>query len=118
VTGAQLQSGDNTVEIRALGDSSNLFYLDRIEVKYQRLARAVDDRLTLKAGRDGPLAMDGFSTDDIYVFDISNPRKPVHITRTTVAPGAEGQSVTFNARQGGATWRWPTGQSPRPCPSR
>ena len=101
VTGAQLQSGDNTVEVRALGDSSNLFYLDRIEVNYQRLARAVDDRLTLKAGRDGLLAVDGFSTADIYVFDISNPRRSVHITRTTVAPGAVGQSVTFNARQGG-----------------
>ncbi len=102
VTGAKLQSGDNTVEVRALGDSSNLFYLDRIEVNYQRLARAVDDQLTLKAKRDGPLAVDGFSTADIYVFDISNPRKPVHITRTTVAPGAVGQSVvTFNARQGG-----------------
>lgn len=100
VTGAQLQSGDNTVEVRALGDSSNLFYLDRIEVKYRRLARAADDRLILKAERDGSLAVDGFSTADIYVFDIGNPRKPVHVTSTTVTPGAMGQSVTFTAEQG------------------
>jgi hypothetical protein len=100
VTGAQLQSGDNTVEVRALGDSSNLFYLDHIEVKYRRLARAADNRLSVKAENDGPLAVDGFSTADIYVFDIGNPRKPVHVTSTTVTPGAVGQSVTFAAEQG------------------
>jgi hypothetical protein len=100
VTGAQLQSGDNTVEVRALGDSSNLFYLDHIEVKYRRLARAADNRLSVKAESDGPLAVDGFSTADIYVFDIGNPRKPVHVTSTTVTPGAVGQSVTFTAEQG------------------
>ncbi|MER2601747.1 MAG: C25 family cysteine peptidase, partial [Candidatus Competibacter phosphatis] len=96
----QLQSGDNTVEVRALGDSSNIFYLDRIEVKYRRLARAADNRLSVKAENDGPLAVDGFSTADIYVFDIGNPRKPVHVTSTTVTPGAMGQSVTFTAEQG------------------
>lgn len=100
VTGAQLQSGDNTVEVRALGDSSNLFYLDHIEVKYRRLARAADNRLSVKAESDGPLAVDGFSTADIYVFDIGNPRKPVYITHTTVTPGTVGQSVTFTAEQG------------------
>lgn len=100
VTGAQLRSGDNTVEIKALGGSENIFDLDRIEVNYRRLAWAVSDRLTLKAERDGPLAVEGFSTANLYVFDISNPRKPVHITGTTVAPGAMGQSVTFNAEEG------------------
>ncbi len=100
VTSAQLKSGDNTVEVKALGGSDNMFYLDRIEVKYRRLARAASDRLTLKAERDGPLAVDGFSTTDLYVFDIGNPRKPVHIAKTTVTPGATGQSVTFTAEQG------------------
>lgn len=100
VTGAQLQSGDNDIKIRALGDSANIFYVDRIEMKYRRLARATDDRLTLKAESDGPLAVDGFSTADIYVFDIGNPRKPVHVTSTTVTPGTVGQSVTFTAEQG------------------
>ena len=100
VTSAQLKSGDNTVEVKALAGSDNMFYLDRIEVKYRRLARAASDRLTLKAERDGPLAVDGFSTTDLYVFDIGNPRKPVHIAKTTVTPGATGQSVTFTAEQG------------------
>ena len=100
VTGAQLQSGDNDIKIHALGDSANIFYVDRIKMKYRRLARATDDRLTLKAESDGPLAVDGFSTADIYVFDIGNPRKPVYITHTTVIPGTVGQSVTFTAEQG------------------
>jgi hypothetical protein len=100
VTSAQLQSGDNTVEIRALGDSANIFYVDRIEVKYRRKALAANNRLSVKAERDGLLAVDGFSTADIYVFDISNSRKPVHIADTTVTPGAAGQSVTFTAEQG------------------
>ncbi|MFZ1573726.1 MAG: C25 family cysteine peptidase, partial [Chromatiaceae bacterium] len=100
VTGAQLQSGDNTLEVRALGDSGNLFYLDRIEVNYRRLARAVNDSLSLKAERDGPLAVEGFSAADIGVFDITDPKRPVHVTAAAVTPGAAGQSVTFTAKQG------------------
>ena len=88
------------MEVHALGDSSNLFYLDHIKVKYRRLARAADNRLSVKAESDGLLAVDGFSTADIYVFDIGNLRKPVHVTSTTVTPGAMGQSVTFTAEQG------------------
>lgn len=100
VTSAQLQSGDNLVKVSALGGSDNMFYLDRIEVNYRRLARAVSDRLILKAERDGPLAVDGFSASDINVFDISDPRKPVHVTGATVTSGATDQSVTFNAEEG------------------
>ena len=100
VTAAQLQSGGNSVEVRALGGDDDMFYLDRIEMEYRRTARAVDDRLTLTAESDGPIAADGFGASDIRVFDIGDPKRPVLVTATSVGPGAVGQSVSFNAQQG------------------
>ena len=98
VPASQLQSGDNLVEVRALGGTENMFYLDRIAVQYRRLARAVGDRLTLNAEVTGPIAVDGFSSGEIYVFDITDPKTPRHLTAVTLAPGAVGQGVTFNAK--------------------
>jgi len=100
VAGAQLNSGGNLVEVRALGTTENIFYLDRIAVQYPRLARAVGDRLTLKAEVAGPLAVDGFSSGNIDVFDITDPETPRHLSAVTVAPGSVGQGITFNAKSG------------------
>ncbi len=100
VTASQLQSGDSSVEVRALGGDGDIFYLDRIEMEYRSMARAVDDRLALTAESDGPLAVDGFGASDIRVFDIGDPKRPSLVTAATVGPGAVGQSVSFNAQQG------------------
>lgn len=100
VTSAQLRSGDNEIEVRALGTSANIFYLDRIEVQYRRWARASDGRLTLTAEASGPLTVDGFASAQIRVFDITDPNTPRHITALTLAPGAVGQAVTFTAGAG------------------
>lgn len=99
VTASQLLSGPNRVEVRALGSSANLFYLDRVAVEYRRLARADSERLTLLAEAAGPLAVDGFGSGEIRVYDITNPETPRRITAITVTPGAVGWSVTFDARR-------------------
>lgn len=87
---SQLQSGDNLVEVRALGGTENMFYLDRIAVQYRRLARAVGDRLTLSAEVTGPLAVDGFSSGEIHVFDITDPKTPRHLTASDPGPRCGG----------------------------
>ena len=94
-----LRSGDNEVEIRALGGTADIVYLDRITVTYLRQARAVQDQLTLTAPRSGPLTVEGFTTgQDLHVLDITAPQRPVMLTRTTVAAAGQGYAVTFNAQ--------------------
>ncbi|MFZ1326453.1 MAG: C25 family cysteine peptidase [Candidatus Contendobacter sp.] len=100
ITAQQLLSGSNNIEITALGDRSNLFYLDRIEVDYQRRARAVSDQLTATAASTGPMAIEGFSNAAIQVFDLKDPAKPVAVSQTTITPTANGHSVTFSAQAG------------------
>lgn len=100
LTPAQLRSGDNQIELRALGTSANLFYLDRIEVAYRRWARALEGRLTLTAEASGPFTVDGFSSPEIRVLDITDPKTPRQVIALTLAPGAVGQAVTFTAGAG------------------
>lgn len=100
VTAQQLLSGSNTIEITALGDRTNLFYLDRIAIDYQRRARAVNDQLTVTAAQPGPLGIEGFSHAAIQVFDLTDPAKPIAVSQLTITPTANGHSVTFNAQTG------------------
>ncbi len=69
-------------------------------VKSRRMAQAVDNRLTLTAESDGPLAVDGFGASDMRVFDIGDPKRPVLVKATSIGPGAVGRSVSFNGEQG------------------
>jgi hypothetical protein len=95
-----LQSGANSVEVRALGTSQNMFYLDRFEVTFQRWTLAVGDRLTLRAAKSGPVVVDGFSVRAISVFDITNPQLPLRLSGTKIVGTGAGYSVTFQAKKG------------------
>jgi len=100
VDDSMLQSGANSVEVRALGTSQNMFYLDRFEVTFQRWTLAVGDRLTLRAAKSGPVAVDGFSVRAISVFDITNPQLPLRLSGTKIVGTGAGYSVTFQAKKG------------------
>ena len=101
--GRQLQSGDNPLEVRALGDTDNMFYLDRIEVNYRRWARAVGDRLSLNAEVDRPPRRGGIQRGGHHVFDITDPKTCPRHRDSRDRPRRGGTKRTFNAKQGRAT---------------
>jgi len=100
---ALLASGDNTLEITALaapGLDYDVFYLDAIELSYDRLYRARGDRLEATATATGTITVEGFSTDDITVFDLDDAAAPVVLVGAEVAAGKEGFDVSFRAEAG------------------
>ena len=64
------------------------------------MARAVDDRLTLTAESDGPLAVDGFGASDIRVFDLGHPERPASSPPRASGRVRSGRAVSFDAQQG------------------
>lgn len=97
---SELQSGANSVDVRALGDSSNLFYLDGLSLTYRRLARALGDRLMLTAEADGPVWVTGYGSADIRVLDVTDAAHPVRLVNGEVQPDAGDYGIAFSAVQG------------------
>ncbi len=98
-----LNDGDNTLEITALavpGLEYDVFYLDAVEVSYRRLFIAEDDRLEARVESGGVVEVSGFGTDDISVFDLTEPTQPVLLEGAEIS-GAPGDfSVRFAAASG------------------
>ena len=99
-----LKPGANQVEIKAILDPGipySLVAVDSVDVTYARSATVVDDRLLLTAGSRGPVLVDGLTSADAWVFDVTSPAAPVKM-QTTADTGAGGDSwVLFEAKAGG-----------------
>jgi hypothetical protein len=75
-------SGNNTVRIDSApppGTSFDSFYLDYIEADYQRTLTPEQGQLTAIA-TNSSLLMSGFSTDNLDVWDVSDPWLPKRLT--------------------------------------
>ncbi|MDX2437166.1 MAG: C25 family cysteine peptidase [Acidobacteriota bacterium] len=100
---ALLSSGDNTLEITALaapGLDYDVFYLDAVELRYDRLYRALGDRLEAMATATSTITVTGFSSDDITVFDLDTASAPVVLEGTEVEAGEDGFDVRFSVDTG------------------
>ncbi len=97
-----LVDGDNLLEIAALaapGLEYDVVYLDAVEISYRRLYQALGDRLEGTAVA-GTVAVTGFSSDDVTVYDITDPVMPVVLYSVNVEPGENGFAVSFEALEG------------------
>jgi hypothetical protein len=98
-----LIDGANTVDITALladGLTFDEFYLDGFELRYVRDYRAHGDQLHGVTNGAEIVAVDGFTTDDIVVFDISDPVMPVMLQETRVTGGNGAFRVSFDTDGG------------------
>ncbi len=94
-----LNDGDNTVEITALladGLDFDEFYLDSFDIRYRRDYTAVDDRLLASGDGQTQITVTGFSTDDITVFDLTDPRRPVILDLANVVEDSGSFAVQFS----------------------
>jgi len=98
-----LREGTNIVTLRAIRDPGvpySIFFLDSIEIEYERLFRSENDRLTFTAPEKGRATLTGFSTGDIIALDISNELRP-RLVRPEIGAQTDGTfSVTINVLQG------------------
>ncbi len=79
-----LNDGANTLELtadRLPGVSFDYVYLDSFDIAYQRAYRASGDALLAPAKGLETLSVDGFTTGEVVVFDVTRPNQPQRVRR-------------------------------------
>jgi hypothetical protein len=101
VPAGALLDGGNQIEIVAL-EGERGFWLDSFDLTYPRLYRAQDDRLAFRTAAGATVALTGFHSGDIAVYDLAQPLAPRRIGGLTVQPQAAGSwGATFVAPDAG-----------------
>ncbi|MBA4372834.1 MAG: hypothetical protein C0402_08205 [Thermodesulfovibrio sp.] len=93
-----LHSGANTVMVEAVIDPGvpySSFYVDSFDLTYRKLYEASGNVLLLRAESSEPLTIYGFTNPDIYVFDITDPSKPMFNLATAVDGAGGNYSASF-----------------------
>ncbi|MCP4669548.1 MAG: hypothetical protein GY849_24710 [Deltaproteobacteria bacterium] len=94
-----LNDGDNTLEVSALLDPGvpyGHFMVDSIDLTYQRRYQAVDDRLFCRGHGNEVITVNGFTGQDIHVFDLSRPAMPKLVKAVTVDEAGSAYRVSFS----------------------
>ncbi len=97
---AALREGDNSVKLVAQGGENDVSLLDRVRITYRRGYRAENDRLRFTAKGKSRLTVDGFTSNQIRVLDVTSPND-VFAVRTQVVEQGSGYAVTFVTPQTG-----------------
>jgi hypothetical protein len=85
-----LYEGDNTIEVTGLLGSDvdySVFSVDSFDLIYQRYYQAVGDRMLARGDGNEVITIDGFTSGDIYVFEVSDPKRPELIAASTLDNG-------------------------------
>lgn len=96
-----LVDGSNSIELIALEAERGL-WLDSFDLTYPHLYRAVGDRLAFRAPAGGAVALTGFRSADIAVWDLAQPLAPRRLGGLSGQPQADGTwGVSFLAPSAG-----------------
>lgn len=93
---SQLHEGDNVVKFVVAGGSSDFSLFSYAQLTYPRLYRAEGDQLAFALRSTQSATIDGFTTSNIRVLDISNPAS-VQEVRPVAQPSGPGYSLTVPA---------------------
>ena len=87
---ATLAAGSNIVRVTLPGDTGTLVegaWLDAVEVRYP-LQTTTDDQITLQGQADAKkYTLNGFTADDVLLYDISSPQQPVLLVGAVTSSG-------------------------------
>ncbi|MDY6953405.1 MAG: SdrD B-like domain-containing protein, partial [Thermodesulfobacteriota bacterium] len=98
-----LYDGENTVEVKGLLDTCaaySIIYVDAFDMSYERLYRAVDNKLMVRGEGNATVTIEGFTDDGIVVFDLTNARKPKLVKGTTIDEAYGAYRVSFSPSRG------------------
>jgi hypothetical protein len=93
---ALLKEGQNLVTLVPQGDSADVSLVDYIRITYQHSFTADNDALRFTAGGKQAVTVDGFSSGDIRVFDITGPNTVQEVSGKVKQRGA-GYSVSIGS---------------------
>jgi hypothetical protein len=98
VDSALLHEGSNTLEVTDLLDPGvpySIAYIDSIDLSYARLYRAAGSALLLRGDMNKVVTVDGFTSPQIQVWDLSDPATPTALTRLTLQSAGGAYRVSF-----------------------
>ncbi len=82
-----LVEGNNTLSLTAEGGDGDVSLVDVVSLKYQRPFVAVGDQLEATAHRGAFVEIGGFNGDEMHVFDVTDPARPLELSGTVVRDG-------------------------------
>ena len=91
-------SDTTTVTIKATtSNSSDLLYFNYWELHYRRLFRAWENRFDFRSEEAGPheYQIDGWTTSEVEIWDIADPRTPERLVGAMPEPGQMGKALRF-----------------------
>jgi len=95
---AFLSDGENTVSVTGLledGVAYSAFAVDSFELSYSREYRAQNDALAFFADKNDVIRVDGFTNDNILLFDVSDPVHPLVVDGAEISATGDGFSLSF-----------------------
>jgi len=90
---SQLREGANTVKFVIAGGSTDHSLFSYVRITYPRLYRADNDTLPFTLRSTQSATIDGFTTPNLRVLDISDPNTPQEV-HTIVGTGGSGYAIT------------------------
>jgi hypothetical protein len=91
---SQLREGINSVQLTALGGTSDISITESVRITYQRKYTADNNALQLSASGGQQLTIGGFSSTAIRVMDVTDPNSAQELTGSVLGGKASG-SITF-----------------------
>jgi len=92
-----MQEGENTLGVDAVGDTGarvDIVLVDWVELDYQRYFRAREDSLEF-TGQGGFHAVTGFGSEQLRLFDVSDPVNVVQLTGADVEANGSQYVLSF-----------------------
>ena len=92
-----LVGGENTLEVEALLDGEapySIFYVDGFDLGYDRLYRALGDRLSFTADGHEVVTVAGFVDSRVVVLNVDAPEHP-RVVRSVTHDALDGHRVSF-----------------------
>ena len=94
-----LADGSNSVTVTAVLNSGvpySAVYVDSFDLSYRRRCEAADNQLLVRGDGDAVMTVSGFSTPDIRVMDVSDPRNPLLLQGVAVDSDGGFYRASFN----------------------
>lgn len=97
-----LVEGNNSITLTSLNGDSDINLVDYVRLTYWRTYRADNDQLTFTSSHTTPVMVEGFTSPQIRVFDITNPDA---ITQVSSKVTQKGAGYTLKVAGGGGSLR-------------
>jgi uncharacterized repeat protein (TIGR01451 family) len=96
-----LNEGENSVEVRGILDEGipwSMFYINSFDLTYERLYKAVGNKLFFTGDGNQIVTVSGFTTatPDIYLLNITDPRRPKFNTSASINGSMGDYEISYN----------------------